>query len=61
MADHFAELALCDQQPGGNPPLDMVAVAPAFYVPADGLDNRERQGAAGDQEETLRVITLKDR
>jgi hypothetical protein len=42
MADHFAELALGDQQAWADPALNPIARSPAFHIAADGLDNRER-------------------
>src|ERR1700683_5750179 len=41
MADDFAELALGHQESRAEPMLDVISVAPAFDVAANGFDNRE--------------------
>ena len=41
MADDFAELALGHQESRADPTLDVISVAPAFDVAANGFDNRE--------------------
>ena len=39
MADDFAELALGHQESRADPTLDVISVAPAFDVAANGFDN----------------------
>src|ERR1035437_4278663 len=48
-----AKLFLRDQEPRSHPALPLVAAVPAFHVPANLLDNRERRldhiGACGSR------------
>jgi len=60
MADDSAELPLGDQQPRAHPTLDLIALAPAFYVPANGLDDGEGRLDHVGATECLHCAGLRD-
>ena len=57
MADDFAELALGHQQSRTDPALDVIAIAPAFDVAADGLDDgKGRLDHIGAAQRTAKLL-----
>src|SRR6185437_11319174 len=57
IADDFSKLLLGNEQAGPDPTFDLIAFSPAFYVTADGLDDREcRLDDIGTGQGTTKLI-----